>query len=493
MALPHRGPIMDIRVLFGLTVFPAAIFGCTVLACMSRRIRDVYFVALIFFSPLIERMDVNYVSREWYRGTSRGFQFSPLDALMIGLLVSAILAPRRGESRGYWPASLGLMLVFLFYICFNLVITEPRLFGLFELSKFIQGMILLLAVAFYLRSEREVRLLIWAVVAMLAYQCLLAIKQRYVDGIHRVPGSLEHSNGLSMLLCLTAPLLVAAFNANLPKLLKVACAAVLPLVCVAEILTISRAGLVILPTVLIGTALFTMSFRITPRKIAIVLVALVGVTAITAKAWNSIVARFDEATLKEEYGKKRNMGRGYYLTIAASIASEEPFGVGFNNWSYWVSNKYGPRHGYRFVPYLGPDREPSWDLPPNANVDEAQAAPAHNLGALTLGELGIPGLILFGLLWLRWFQMGATFLWPRIPEPMRRLGIGLFFGLVGVALHSWTEWAVRQTGTYYVFHILLGALAALYYAKRQEKKRMRNALQEADFSRAHDLRASSAY
>ena len=65
------------------------------------------------------------------------------------------------------------------------------------------------------------------------------------------------------------------------------------------------------------------------------------------------------------------------------------------NWSYWVSNKIGPQHGYKFVPYKGTDREPRTIIPSDSNVDEAQAAPAHNLGALTVGELGIPGLIYF--------------------------------------------------------------------------------------------------
>jgi hypothetical protein len=40
----------------------------------------------------------------------------------------------------------------------------------------------------------------------------------------------------------------------------------------------------------------------------------------------------------------------------------------------------------------------------------AQAAPAHSLAALTVGELGIPGLVLLTVLWLRWFQMGSSFL-----------------------------------------------------------------------------------
>ena len=69
-----------------------------------------------------------------------------------------------------------------------------------------------------------------------------------------------------------------------------------------------------------------------------------------------------------------------------------------------------PGLGYRFVPYPGTDVVPSEIIPPGSNLDNAQAAPAHCLGALTAGELGFPGLFLFTLLWLRWFQMGASFL-----------------------------------------------------------------------------------
>jgi hypothetical protein len=98
------------------------------------------------------------------------------------------------------------------------------------------------------------------------------------------------------------------------------------------------------------------------------------------------------------------------------------------------------------------------------------AAPAHNLAALTLGELGVPGLALFGLLWGRWFLMGAAFLrWPRI-EPMRVMGVGIFFGTCGIFGQSLTEWVYRQTPILFTFSILLGALASLTALRRRTPK-----------------------
>jgi hypothetical protein len=458
---------MGFKALFGLTVIPAAIVGGCLMACMSRRVRDLFFVMLVFFSPMIEYMDVNFFSREWYRGTSRGFEFSILDILSISLLVSAVLFPRRGESRGFWPASLGLLIFYFLYACGNVAALDPKLFGMFELFKMVRGIILVLAVAFYIRSERELRLLIFSLAALVCFEGLLALKQRYFDGINRVPGTIDDSNSLSVFVCLTAPVLVAAVNSRIPTLLKALCGAGIALAGVAEILTISRAGVIILGSMLAGAALCTATYRITPRRIAICLVVLLGAVGVLAKSWHTLGERFQQSTLDQEYGNHHNLGRGYYIRVAAAIVDDHWFGVGLNNWSYRVSNEYGPKLGYRFVPYRGTDKEPSTVIPPNSNIDEAQAAPAHCLAALTAGELGLPGLFLLGLLWLRWFHMGATFLWKRTPDPLRRIGVGIFFGFGGIFLQSLTEWVFRQSPIYYVFHVLLGALASLYYMKRQ--------------------------
>jgi hypothetical protein len=461
---------MGFKASFGLTVIPAAILGASLLACVSRRIRDVFFVLLVFLSPMIERVDVNFVSREWYRGTSRGFEFSILDILSISLLLSAVLCPRNGESRWYWPGSLGLLILFFLYACGNVAGCDPKLFGMFELFKMARGLILVLAVAFYLRSERELRLLIFALAALVCFESLLALKQRYLDGINRVPGTIDDSNSLSVFICMTAPVLVAAVNSRLPSMLKALCGVGIALACVGEILTISRAGVVILAFMLAGAAAATASYRLTPRRIAVCCVIVLAAAGVTAKSWKTLQARFQSSTLEEEYGNHHNLGRGYYIRVAEAIVAENWFGIGLNNWSYWVSNKYGPRLGYRFVPYRGTDKEPSDVIPPNSNIDEAQAAPAHSLAALTAGELGMPGLFLLALLWIRWFQMAGSFLWNRTPDPLRRMAVGIFFGFGGIFLQSLTEWVFRQSPIYYVFHILLGTLASLYWMKRQARQ-----------------------
>jgi hypothetical protein len=435
-----------------------------------KRSRDFFFVAMLLLAPMTEDYDVNFVSRDFYRGTTRGFEFSLVDILSISLLVSAILLPRRqGQGRFFWPASFGLMLLFFAYCCFNVGMADPRLFGYFELSKMVRGMTIFLAVAFFLRTERELRLFLLGMGLIVCYEGLLGLKQRYLVGLNRVPGTLDDSNSLSVFFCTTTPLFVAAINSQVPKWLKGLATLAIMLACVGMVLTISRAGVVIISLVLLATTLATISYRVTLQKFAIGLCVLVGASGIAMKSWNTLKARFATSDLKAEYGNNRNMGRGYYIRVANAIMEDRFFGVGLNNWSYWVSEKYGPALGYRFVHYKGTDHEPSHLIVAGSNVDDAQAAPAHSLGALTAGELGWPGLFLFALLWLRWFLMGLGFLSPRTPDPMRRIGVGILFCLGGIFLQSLTEWVFRHSPIYYTVNIQLGALAALCYARSRAK------------------------
>lgn len=467
--------------LIGLTVLPMVILAGIAASCLSRRLRDLFFFLLVVLSPMTQRLDVNFVSREWYRGSTRGFEFSLMDILSISIFFSLLLRPHRGQKRWYWPAALGFMLLFFLYGCFSVAVSDPQLFGLFELSKMLRGLIVFLAAALFVRTNRELRLLVVALGCAVCWQGALGFYQRYHYGTYRVGGIIGDPNSLSMYLCMVSPVFVAAITSNFPKWVKCLCAAALLLGGLGVILTISRTGVAAMVTVLACAALAcTTLAEITPQKIGIGLLVLVMVVCIFAKAWNTLGERYKGASLAEEYdASSKTQGRGYYILIAKTIAADRWLGVGLNNWSYWVSNQYGPMLGWHFVPYIGTENYPSDVVPPGRNnLDAAQAAPAHNLGALTLGELGIPGFIIFAFVWMRWFQMGASFLWKRVANPEYRMGIGFFFACWGIFLQSLTEWVYRQTSIFFTFNIIIGALASLYCLKRRRKRMQAEASDE---------------
>src|SRR5688572_8512150 len=106
------------------------------------------------------KLDINFLSHFWYRGTTRGLEVSFVDILAVAVLVSSVVFPRPGLARWYWPASLGLLLLFFGYSVLSVVVSEPRMNGVFELSKMVRGIVFFLAAALFVRSERELRILI---------------------------------------------------------------------------------------------------------------------------------------------------------------------------------------------------------------------------------------------------------------------------------------------------------------------------------------------
>jgi len=458
---------LDANHLIALGLLLLAIPAAVLVATFSERARDVAFFGMVAGAVVTDRMDITFISHYWYRGTTRGFEFSLVDLLAISVLVSSLLRPRPGNPRFFWPASFGFMLLFFGYAAVSVAISQPQVYGIFELSKMLRGFILFLGAALYVRSRRELGILVVALCCAVSLQGVLALKQRFLLGMDRVPGTLDHENSLSMYLCLVSPIFVAAAASSLPRWVRIFSVLAIPAAALASVLTVSRAGIPIFALIMLGTTAWCVSWRVTPRKVFATALVALCVAALFAKTWPSLKERYAEASFKDEYLDEAQEGRGYYLRLAKVIVHDKFMGVGLNNWSYWVSKKYGIKVGRPYDDY---------DSMHIAEPDDRQvasfiwAAPAHNLAALTVGELGVPGLLLFLVLWARWFLMGLPFLFYRTPDPMYRLGIGLWFGLCGIFLQSLTEWTFRQSHIFMTFNIFIGTLASLLYARRHVPK-----------------------
>jgi hypothetical protein len=458
---------MDANHLIALALLILAVPACILITTLSHRARDVAFFTMVAATVITDRLDVNFFSHYWYRGTTRGFEFSLVDLLAIGILAGCFLMPRPGESRGYWPAGLGLMGLFLLYAGATVLGSEPKVYGLFEFSKMIRGGLFFLAAAWFVRGKREIGILVLALACAVCFEGALSIKQRWV-GMDRVAGSLGHANSLSMYLCLVGPVLIAATTSSIPRIPRVLAGVAIAAATLGCVLTVSRAGVPIFALVTLGATACCVSWRFTPKKLFFTAFIVLCIAGLSFKTWDSLRDRYAEASFKDEYLDNQQEGRGYYFRLAKVIVADRFFGVGLNNWSFWVSKKYGAMVGRPYDDY----DDLHTNKPDDETIDElVWAAPAHNLAALTVGELGVPGLILFALLWGRWFQLAAPFLFNRTPDAMRRLGTGIFFGLCGIFLQSLTEWTFRQSHIFLTFNILVGTLASLCYSKHLERKR----------------------
>jgi len=430
------------------------------------RLKDGCAMLLVFGTTEYGLGSINFYSRAWYRGTTRGFEVCWLDFLWF-----FILADEWRRTRGARPAplpySLGSMLVFLAYNALNVALSDPKLFGLFELSKGLRALLVFLAFACYVKNERDLGRLVWALCLAVVYEWCWTVHARIVLGHPRAEGTLDHANSLSMYNLMAVPLLLAVALSDVGPWLRRACGVASFLGTLSVLFTISRAGILTMALLLLGVGLTCGSWRITVTKTWVA--ALVGVAG--AVLYPRLAPAFEErfasqGGLQKEFGGAENEGRGSYLVLAGMITSENFWGCGLNNWSYWVSNRYGPRIGLDYLPYPGTDeRPPDGPIPAHSNIDDAQAPPGHSLYAITLGETGWPGVLLFAWVWLCWLRMAGSFFFRRSAAFRSHFGVGVFFSLMGAFSQSLVEWEVRQTPLLFLLHILLGALAAVYPAR----------------------------
>ncbi len=458
---------METKHILALIILLIMTCGGVSLALISHRVRAVMFFLLVFGVIYTERMDVNFFGDYWYRGTARGIEISLLDIMSLSILIGELLAPRYRERRWFWPVGLGFLALYAVYCTASVIGAEPKLYGVWELTKVFRSILLLMACAIYVRSRFELGILVFALGCAVGVESIYGIKQRLVDGSFRVPGTLDHENSLSMYLCTVGPVLLAAALADWSKWLRAFAGLACAVAAVTELLTISRTGIPTFALGMIGVTFACISWKITRQKILIGSVVAVAAAALIGATWDQVASRYMSASLKEEYLDEQSEGRGVYWRWAMAIVDDHPYGVGLNNWSYYVSKTYGPRLGYNYEDYDEIKVEPQMADLPSIQF----AAPAHSLAALTIGELGIPGIILLLLMFMRWFQLGATFLWNRLnSDPMHRLGIGCLFATWGMFVHSLTEWTYRQTSLMFAYHILAGTMAALYFHRREQKK-----------------------
>ena len=74
---------MEAKDLIALVLLLLAIPAGIIVAAFSQRARDAAFFMMVAGTVITDRLDVNFLSHYWYRGTARGLEFSFVDVLAI--------------------------------------------------------------------------------------------------------------------------------------------------------------------------------------------------------------------------------------------------------------------------------------------------------------------------------------------------------------------------------------------------------------------------
>src|SRR5258708_17363667 len=178
---------MEDKDLIGVSFFLIATLSGAFVTSLSFRARDAAFFSMIVLTFVTFRLAVNFHSHYWYRGTTRGLELSLVDVLAWSVLISSFLFPPAGGRRWFWPAGLGFMLLFFFYAGGNVAFSDPKIYGIFELSKILRGILLFLATAWFVRGERELAIFVFALCCAGCFEGAIPLIPRLLQGIYPVP------------------------------------------------------------------------------------------------------------------------------------------------------------------------------------------------------------------------------------------------------------------------------------------------------------------
>ena len=394
----------------------------------------------------INPVDVTLFSYTLYRGDIRGIEFGVTDWLTITMIVAMNKAPRWRKRKLYTrnPNEVWMVL-YLAYCAFSISTAIIPQFAFFGVTKLVRAYATFWVAYNFIRSEDDLRFIIWSVVGLTFYSFSQVLMDKYTRGVFPPRGSFPHQNGLATFQNMMNYIIFAVLMQDSEKLfdkhtLIYWCA--LGAGALTSVATLSRGGMA---TMVVGFVMIVaMSFFLKQKPVknkkklsAIGLMLLLSIPAL-AVILPPIIQRFE--TAPEESGESRH---------GANIASGKMghdyfFGVGINNYSYAINYMvYGE------------------DLAP---LDRGIA---HHIFWLHYAELGIIGVILYVLMTGTFMWIALRFILKRQDSLERVFAIGVLTAFIINWLIGTLEWNFRIIQITVAYFMLAGFVTSLDRVERE--------------------------
>jgi hypothetical protein len=451
-------PIQAKQVIFaGLTV---GFLAFAIPLAIKHAWMDRVCMAGIWFMA-INPVKITLFSYTLYRGDIRGLEFGVTDWLAITMIVAMHKAPRWRKRKLYTRNPNEVLLVlYLAYCTFTIATALIPQFAVFGLSKIVRAYATFWVAYNFIRSEDDLRFVIWTVVGLTFYSFVQVMLDKYVRGIYQTRGSFDHQNTLATFQNIMNFIAFSALMGDTGKVFdrwtKIYWGAVATGSFVT-IATLSRGGLM---TMIMGYAIITPLLfwlkqdgqKVKKKFKAIGVMCLAALPAL-AVVLPQIIRRFNEAP--EASGHARDV----FNVMAKQLGDTHLFGIGLNNYSFAGA-------------YIEQFRE---QLPP---VD--QGGLAHHIYWLHYAELGIVGAALFILLMLGFIAVMLRFILKRKDGLERVFAIGVLAAFIIAMLIGTLEWNWRQTQMTLTYMMFAGFACSLPRVERErlrEERRKKQQLQ----------------
>jgi len=315
----------------------------------------------------------------------------------------------------------------------------------FTILKLFQSYILYWCVVNCIRTGIPVRAVWRGLIGVAFITIFEVLRQKYMLGIYRVPGTFDHSNTLAMYLNMLMGLVLAmglsdrGLGSVKTSITLVAALGML----LSTVMTFSRAGMALGAFCVMGVLVYA-NLRTRNIRVAVsTLVAFGGLLVGSAMVAPSIIDRFMQAPPASEHA------RDEFNEAARRMLTDHPFGIGINHFSRVMTDT--PRYRSHIT----------------VMYNEEQAGVCHHIYWLTAAEMGWIGLVAFVVIILRFASRALWFAW-RTPGRDGLLQAGLFLGMVATHASGFFEWVFRITPLFFTFLVCCGISIGL-----AEKEKMR--------------------
>jgi hypothetical protein len=413
-------------------------------------LRRWFFALLVFMTSWhINKLTVMFLSDEFYRGHTKGYEGSLLSILAFALLWSFRLAP--GRDFRWLPPGAGLWVLQCLLCCLSVFAAPDVNYVAMAAWKFLTAGLVFAAAFHCVADEADLRWLLRAMTVTLGLQALVVLKLKYVDGFYQVRGWFEHQNPLSMWAYLLGlPLLSAALGPGDERETKWRLGGFIAAAVIIQA-SLSRASLAAFAVGVAGVCLLSLWDGINLKRLRIIFtLALLAGLGLLASL-NTIISRFND-----EGNQASGETRVVMNLASAAMLHDSWVGLGWNNFGLTIN-----------APYHYGDAINEWERDRGHRVDEDYAkgiVESHYW--LLLAENGYPGLLDYLLF------VGVTGWWILRGIPAWRGSLasaflaGLAVALVLIYLHSSLERVLTQTKNLAMWLLLLGVAARLEYNRR---------------------------
>lgn len=424
------------------------------LSLKSDKVERAIFFLMVFFTARME--DINFISRETERLTSRGFEISMVD--ICTMIIFLVVLHNKGVKNSLPKGAVWYFVYFGLSIV-SIINADFFLYSMFEVWKMVRMFFFFWTVYNYVDTERKFFSFLAGVATITIYVFYEVFKQKYVEGMFQTTGPFPHQNSLVMYMIIFGTIsfsyLVNKRNLSFDKLLI--WLMIFGMATVSVISSLSRAGLVLYAfatAVVLGLSLLNGLYL---KKIAITLFLIIMTLAVVARAWNSISERF--RTAPEESALVR-VALAQAAVKMANDSSLKYMGVGLNNFGKAINPPY-PYSSH--IEMIDPDD------------DEEKNALVETIYLMIAAESGWYTLAFFFIFIFYYYFLNLVNVFRYRDHNLQFLAIGFVGGLLAIYIESGFEWVLKQTNNFYQLMLVFALIASmdrlhrLKYKKREIK------------------------